>query len=587
MNTSMQSGRDAASSWRRGLRPLLGTRAFCGWALLLLLGWGSAAPASAEGGEISTARTGPIFVLSGETLTIVDSGSVNGALNVFPGGTLKMTGGSVSGGSVGVSVSSGGTVTISGGSVSGGTGVRVVGSGSTATISGGSVTSGNWGVYVNGGTVAISGGSVSGSNFGVIVDGGTATIPGCNVAIVNGVLTGTLLDGTPINTGVAGPITLNTPRITTCPPAQSASAGPGCQAAVPDFTGEVVASDDCSTVTITQSPAAGTLVGLGVRTITLRATNAALRSSTCTTGFTVLDATPPVVTPPNNITQAAAPGQCSAQVSVGQATATDTCAGALTPVGTRSDREALTAPYPVGATTITWTARDPAGNQASASQTVTINDTEQPTITCPGNQTVQATSAGGALMPFTVGASDNCASVSTECKVGGVVITSPYTFPLGPTPVNCTATDAAGNIQTCSFTVTVVPVADLSVAYQTPPSTVVTGSNLTYTIAVQNSGPQAALGVVVTSPLPAGTSFVSAPGAVLPKKSDGNVVTWNLGTLAPTPPGQPLQLTLVVRASAKAGATISHTASVSSSSPQDPNPGNNSASVATLVAARR
>jgi uncharacterized repeat protein (TIGR01451 family) len=128
------------------------------------------------------------------------------------------------------------------------------------------------------------------------------------------------------------------------------------------------------------------------------------------------------------------------------------------------------------------------------------------------------------------------------------------------------------------------PQADLSVTYNSPPGTVVTGSQLTYTVAVQNAGPQPAAGVVVTLPLPAGTAFVSAPGSSTGSKGKISTVTWNLGTLASSGSAT---LTLTVKVSAKAGATINGTASVSSSSPQDPNPANNSATAMTQVTSKR
>src|SRR5262249_31276993 len=147
------------------------------------------------------------------------------------------------------------------------------------------------------------------------------------------------------------------------------------------------------------------------------------------------------------------------------------------------------------------------------------------------------------------------------------------TFPLGTTTVNCTATDAAGNTATCSFTVTVQPQADVAVSQTASPSPVVTGSQLTYTLTVTNNGPQAAQGVALTDPLPSGTSFVSASrsdnlGTITTPKGNGSTVTWNIGTLTS---GQSVTLTLVVKVSAKAGTTISNTASVSSTSPTDPN----------------
>src|SRR5205823_7657736 len=66
----------------------------------------------------------------------------------------------------------------------------------------------------------------------------------------------------------------------------------------PDVLGGVTASDNCSptnSITLIQSPAAGTLVGLGTNTITVTATDAAGNSATCTTSFVVTDNTAPTV----------------------------------------------------------------------------------------------------------------------------------------------------------------------------------------------------------------------------------------------------------------------------------------------------
>jgi uncharacterized repeat protein (TIGR01451 family) len=78
------------------------------------------------------------------------------------------------------------------------------------------------------------------------------------------------------------------PTITTCPAAQSANANSSCQAAVPNFTAGAAASDSCGgAITITQSPVAGTIVGIGPTTVTITATDVWNNSSTCQTTFTV------------------------------------------------------------------------------------------------------------------------------------------------------------------------------------------------------------------------------------------------------------------------------------------------------------
>src|SRR5207237_1835676 len=90
-----------------------------------------------------------------------------------------------------------------------------------------------------------------------------------------------------------------TKPVVTCSVIPTASADGTCQAAVPNVLGAVTVSDTCSaasTITLTTTPAAGTLVGLGVHTITVTATDAAGNSDSCSTTFTVIDTTKPVVT---------------------------------------------------------------------------------------------------------------------------------------------------------------------------------------------------------------------------------------------------------------------------------------------------
>lgn len=244
------------------------------------------------------------------------------------------------------------------------------------------------------------------------------------------------------------------PVITTCPAAQSANANSSCQAAVPNFTGSAAASDLCGgAVTFSQSPAAGTIVGAGVTTVTITAKDIYNNSSTCTTTFTVNDTTPPTISCPAGITTGTDPNSCSAVVNPGTPTASDNC-GSPSVAGVRSDGQSLSAPYPKGTTTITWTATDGAGNHTSCTQTITVNDTQAPAISCPASIIAPFNpGVNGAVVNYTtpVG-TDNCPGATTTRTAG---LASGATFPLGKTTVTYTVTDAAGLSSSCSFTVTV------------------------------------------------------------------------------------------------------------------------------------
>jgi hypothetical protein len=88
---------------------------------------------------------------------------------------------------------------------------------------------------------------------------------------------------------------------------------------------------------------------------------------------------------------------------------------------------------------------------------VTVSDTEPPVfIDCPVNITANATSAEGAIVNYTLpAATDNC-SVTVALSAG---FASGAMFPIGATTVTYTATDAGGQIATCTFTVTVTGLA--------------------------------------------------------------------------------------------------------------------------------
>ena len=197
----------------------------------------------------------------------------------------------------------------------------------------------------------------------------------------------------------------------------------------------------------------------GTTTITWTAIDAAGNSASATQTITVTvpDTTPPTITAPADITVPTEPGLPSAHVNVGTATASDN-SGSVAVSGSRGDGPfALTDPYPIGTTTITWTATDPSGNIATAIQRVTVTDLEPPTIVAPADLTVPTDPhvATATVDPGHPNVHDNSGLVAiTFSRSDGAPLTAPY--PLGTTTITWTATDGSGNIASAPQTITVV-----------------------------------------------------------------------------------------------------------------------------------
>lgn len=119
---------------------------------------------------------------------------------------------------------------------------------------------------------------------------------------------------------------------------------------------------------------------LGAHPVTLQVTDTSGATETCSSVVTVIDVTPPAITPPPNVTVAAClNGQA---ITVGTATATDNCSHPpnITGLVTAKNGVPLVPPIPVvggqvtlgiGVFTITWTASDGV-NTSTATQTVNV-----------------------------------------------------------------------------------------------------------------------------------------------------------------------------------------------------------------------
>jgi len=169
-----------------------------------------------------------------------------------------------------------------------------------------------------------------------------------------------------------------------------------------------------------------------------------------------VDTTPPSITPPADVEveQASADGTA---VVLGTPTVSDICDADVT---VTNDAPAL---FPLGVTTVTWTATDDSGNSAQATQTVRVVDTTPPTITPPADVEVEQASADGTAVDL------GTPTVSDICDADVTVTNdAPALFPLGVTTVTWTATDDSGNSAQATQRVTVTPGEEVTVVLLAP-----------------------------------------------------------------------------------------------------------------------
>lgn len=217
----------------------------------------------------------------------------------------------------------------------------------------------------------------------------------------------------------------------------------------------------------------------GVTTITYTATDAAGRTATCSQAVTinVNDTTPPTITAPADLhlttgSDANSCGRVVGEGELGTADADDNCTVHVTRAGVPAGNF-----FPVGTTTITYTATDGAGNTATATQKVIVTETTPPIIFAPADASYTCLSEVPAANPSQAGGPlrdasglpvrdddgnlvpggtpyDNCGNpivTVTETSSGAGSAASPKiilrTF---------TATDASGNSASAVQTITVI-----------------------------------------------------------------------------------------------------------------------------------
>ncbi|MBL7809642.1 MAG: HYR domain-containing protein [Saprospiraceae bacterium] len=225
-------------------------------------------------------------------------------------------------------------------------------------------------------------------------------------------------------------------------------------------------SDNCglASIILQSGLASGSFFPVGITNNVWRATDLGGRTSTCAFSVTVNDGTPPVITCPANVVGVNDPKECGAFKNYNTPTATDNCSN---PTVTLVSGLQSGSYFQVGSTPIVWRATDASGNSATCSFTVTIVDTEAPTIICPADRNLLTDpgECSSAYVPL------GGVQVEDNCSLSSLSNNAPSPLPVGENQVIYTAVDASGNASTC---VQLIKVRDLEPPAISCPANLVT-----------------------------------------------------------------------------------------------------------------
>jgi hypothetical protein len=210
-----------------------------------------------------------------------------------------------------------------------------------------------------------------------------------------------------------------------------------CSAVLPDYT-QLAKVNASSPVTITQLPEAGSIInGQQHTSITLIATDAAGNADTCSFVVTTVDHETPVINAPvltvaNGGTIILSTDSATCSFTAGNQldiTATDNCDDSLLISFTLTSNGVTSAPvasntlsgvvFAKSSTLVSWTVADHAGNTATYSYTVVVNDTESPLITNVSATPTQLWPPNHKLRDVTINytVTDNCGGVTSSLAI--------------------------------------------------------------------------------------------------------------------------------------------------------------------------
>ncbi|WP_198515592.1 HYR domain-containing protein [Ulvibacter sp. MAR_2010_11] len=199
---------------------------------------------------------------------------------------------------------------------------------------------------------------------------------------------------------------------------------------------------------------AGEVLAPGVYSIIWTVDDGNGQTASCTTVITIEDNEVPVIACPADVAVNTNPGQCYSIVTFPDAIAFDNCgvASVVQTAGLPSGSQ-----FPVGVSTIEYTATDIHGNTSVCSFTITVTDNEAPMAVCM-DITIQLDEFGDASIvaaDVDGGSTDNCGIATMTIDVDTFDCSD-----VGDNPVVLTVTDVNGNVSSCTAIVTVEDVTD-------------------------------------------------------------------------------------------------------------------------------
>ena len=239
-----------------------------------------------------------------------------------------------------------------------------------------------------------------------------------------------------------------------------------------------MASDsfDCSTYSITSDypgslPTLNCIVGAGIP-VSFTVKDACDNTHSCVATITMDDDTAPYFSNcPQDLVVNIDVDLCESNVVYSTPVALDDCDENVAVVLTSGLPSGSA--FPIGTTTILFTATDACGNSSTCEFDITVVDSDIPTIACPSNKVVVCTDDGACTWEAT---DESSAIYGENCEEEGYAVTYTVTgtttatsgdsglndvdednviFNLGVSEVCYTITDAAGNFSSCCYDVVV------------------------------------------------------------------------------------------------------------------------------------